>query len=126
MPTYQNVTPPLALSPGDSAQVWIPADGNLTSGTKTTRVALQQRPGGDPQKVSVTVNFGGAPGAITANLQTADDDVDAEYFNEGTAFPAVNAGNVTRLEVPLVAAKFARILFTTVTTPQAATVQIST
>ena len=40
MPVYANSLPPSSLDAGAVQNVWVTGDGNLTSGTKTQRVAL--------------------------------------------------------------------------------------
>lgn len=110
---YANSLPPSSLDAGAVQNVWANGDGNLTSGTKTQRVALVQRPGGEPIKVAFRCAFSAAPGVIALQLQTSD--ADADYVNEGAAISSVNASNVARGEFPTVAAKFARLLVTTVT-----------
>ncbi len=125
MPAYANNLPPSSIEAGAAQSVWASGDGNLTSGTKTQRVALVQRPGGEPIKVAFRCAFSGAPGVIALQLQTSDTDVDTDYVNEGAAIATVNAGNVARGEFPSVAAKFARVLATTVTNTVTATVDLA-
>src|SRR5205809_3510161 len=91
MPVYANSLPPSSLDAGAVQNVWVTGDGNLTSGTKTQRVALVQRPGGEPIKVAFRCAFSGAPGVIALQLQTSDTDVDTDYVNEGAAISTVNA-----------------------------------
>jgi len=106
--------------------VWATADGNLASGTKTQRVALVPNPTIAASKLSFRVLFGGAPGAISLQLQTADFDVDSDYSNEGSAITTLNTGtNEARGEFPTVAARFARILAGTVTNSVTATVDFA-
>ena len=100
-------------------------DGNLTSGTKTQRVAFVQRPGGKPIKVAFRCAFSAAPGVIALQLQTSDTDLGTDYVNEGAAISTVNASDVARGEFPCVAAKFARLLATTVTNAVTATVDLA-
>jgi hypothetical protein len=105
--------------------VWVPGDGNLTSGAKTQRVAIAS---GSPiyrGRLSLRVSFGGAPGVISLQLQTSDTDVDTDYVSEGAAITGVNATNVARAEYANVAARFARLLATTVTNAVTATVEIT-
>ena len=125
MPVYANSLPPSSLDAGAVQNVWATGDGNLTSGTKTQRVALVQRPGGEPIKVAFRCAFSAAPGVIALQLQTSDTDIDTDYVNEGAAISTVNAANVARGEYPSVAAKFARLLATTVTNVVTATVDIA-
>ena len=125
MPTYANTLPPFCIAPGDQAQVWTSADGNLTSGTKTQRIAITA---GGPiarGRLSLRVSFSGAPGVISLQLQTSDTDVDTDFANEGAAIAAVNASNVARAEYANVSAKFARLLATTVTNAVTATVELA-
>jgi hypothetical protein len=125
VPAYANTFPPISISPGDSAQVWITADGNLTSGTKTQRAALTTG-GARPQgRLAMRVSFSGAPGVISLQLQTSDTDVDTDYVNEGAAITTVNASNVARAEFTTIAARFARLLATTVTNAVTATVELT-
>jgi hypothetical protein len=84
-----------------------------------------QRPGGEPIKVTFRCAFSGAPGVIALQLQTSDTDVDTDYVNEGAAISTVNASNVARGEFASVAAKFARLLATTVTNAVTATVDLA-
>jgi hypothetical protein len=120
---YANSLPPSSLDAGAVQNVWANGDGNLTGGTKTQRVALVQRPGGEPIKVAFRCAFSAAPGVIALQLQTSD--ADADYVNEGAAISSVNASNVARGEFPTVAAKFARLLVTTVTNTVTATVDLA-
>ena len=125
MPTYANTFPPFCIAPGDQSQVWTTADGNLASGTKTQRIAITAGGPATRGRLSLRVSFSGAPGVISLQLQTSDTDVDTDYNNEGAAITAVNASNVARSEYANVAAKFARLLATTVTNAVTATVELA-
>lgn len=126
MPAYSNTGSPSSIDAGDSQNVWATADGNLTSGTKTQRVAITQRADGGATKLSFRVLFSGAPGAISLQLQTADFDNDADYSSEGTAVTVLNAGgNTARGEAAAVSGRFARVLATTVTNAVTASVDIT-
>jgi hypothetical protein len=125
MPAYANTFPPSSVEAGAVQNVWATGDGNLTSGAKTQRVALVQRPGGEPIKVAFRCAFSAAPGVIALQLQTSDTDVDTDYVNEGAAISTVNASNVARGEFYNVVAKFARLLATTVTNTVTATVDLA-
>ena len=125
MPAYANTFPPSSIEAGAVQNVWATGDGNLTSGAKTQRVALVQRPGGEPIKVAFRCAFSAAPGVIALQLQTSDTDVDTDYVNEGAAISAVNTSNVARGEFYNVVAKFARLLATTVTNTVTATVDLA-
>jgi hypothetical protein len=125
MPTYSNTTSPTALDAGDVANVWATADGNLTSGAKTQRVALVQRADGGATKLAWRVLFSGAPGAISLQLQTSDTDNDADYQSEGSAITTVGNNNEVRAEFTLIAARFARLLAGTVTNAVTASVDFA-
>jgi hypothetical protein len=121
MPVYANNSPPSSIEAGAVQNVWATGDGNLTSGTKTQRVALVQRPGGEPIKVAFRCAFSAAPGVIALQLQTSDTDVDTDYVNEGAAISTVNASNVAPRRIPQCRCKFARHLASTVTNTVTAT-----
>ena len=125
MPAYSNTFTPNSIARGDLQSVWTTADGNLTSGTKTQRVAICQNPQGGPQKLSVQIIFSGAPGVISLQPQTSDTDNDADYQSEGAALTVVGNNNEVRAEFTTVAARFARLLATTVTNAVNATVNFT-
>ena len=126
MPAYSNTFSPSSIGPFDSpANVWATADGNLTSGTKTQRVALQPRPDGTPIKFSVRVLFSGAPGVISLQPQVSDFDNDADYQSEGSAITTVGNNNEVRAEFVNITARFARLLATTVTNAVTASVDFA-
>jgi hypothetical protein len=122
MPAYSNANSPTSLDAGDLASVWVTGDGNLTSGTKTQRVALVQRSDGGATKLTMQVIFSGAPGVISLQPQTSDTDNDADYQSEGAAITTVGNNNEVRAEFTLMAARFARLLAGTVTNAVNATV----
>jgi hypothetical protein len=125
MPAY-STTSPNSIARGDTANVWSTADGTLASGTKSQRVALAPNPVGQATKLSVRVAFSAAPGVISLQLQTADFDTDADFSSEGSTISTLNAGgNEARAEFPNVAAKFARLLCTTVTNTTNASIDFS-
>lgn len=124
MPAYSNTFVPNSIDAGDSANVWSTADGNLTSGTKTQRVALVQNPVGQNIKVAGRVAFSGAPGVISLQPQVSDFDNDADYQSEGPAITTVGNNNEVRFELS-VAAKFIRLLATTVTNAVTASVDFN-
>src|SRR5215470_18048701 len=99
MPAYSNAFSPTAIDAGDVANVWSTADGNLTSGTKTQRVALVQRADGGATKLSWRVAFSGNPGVISLQLQTSDFDNDGDYQSEGSAVTTVGNNNEVRGEL---------------------------
>jgi hypothetical protein len=124
MPAYSNTSTPSAIDAGDVVNVWATADGNLTSGTKTQRVALTQNPVGQNIKVALRVLFSGAPGVISLQLQASDFDNDADYQSEGAAIATVGNNNEVRAEYS-VAARFVRLLATTVTNAVTASVDFA-
>jgi hypothetical protein len=124
MPAYSNTSTPSAVDAGDVVNVWATADGNLTSGTKTQRVALTQNPVGQNIKVAFRVLFSGAPGVISLQLQASDFDNDADYQSEGAAISTVGNNNEVRAEYS-VAARFVRLLATTVTNAVTASVDFA-
>ncbi|HKW75647.1 MAG TPA: hypothetical protein VJN64_09000 [Terriglobales bacterium] len=122
MPAYNSATSPSSIDAGDVSNVWATADGNLTSGAKTQRVALVQRSDGGATKLAWRVAFSGAPGVISLQLQTSDFDNDVDYQSEGSAVTTVGNNNEVRAEFTLIAARFARLLATTVTNAVTASV----
>src|SRR5215470_10317957 len=125
MPAYSNTTTPSAIDAGDLVSVWVTGDGNLASGTKTQRVALVQRSDGGATKLAVQVIFSGAPGVISLQPQTSDTDNDADFQSEGSAITTLGNNNQVRVEFTLIAARFARLLATTVTNAVTATVNFA-
>src|SRR5271165_477675 len=81
MPTYQNLTPPLSLSPGDVGFSWN-NEAFPASNTAGTQFAIPSYAGQPDTGFAVRWQtiFGGAPTAINIVLQGAMADVDAEYF----------------------------------------------
>jgi hypothetical protein len=122
MPTYQNVTPPTALYPGDVGYSW---NNEAMPGANTagTQFALST-PGGYAPETGYTVRwqtiFSGAPSAVSLILQGAASDVDAEYTQIGTSTNA--AGEAQMLTG--VQAKFLRAKFVSATGGTALTVKI--
>ena len=125
MPAYSTTQTPTAVDAGDVANVWSTSDGNLVSGTKTQRVALVQRSDGGATKLAWRVAFSGAPGVISLQLQTSDFDNDVDYQSEGSAVTTVGNNNEVRAEFTLIAARFARLLATTVTNAVTASVDFA-
>jgi len=81
MPTYQNLTPPLSLSPGDVGFSWN-NEAFPAANTAGTQFAIPSYAGQPDTGFAVRWQtiFGGAPTAINIVLQGAMADVDAEYF----------------------------------------------
>lgn len=122
MPAYSNTFSPSSIDAGDMANVWNAGDGNLTTGAKTQRVALVQRADGGATKLAWRVAFGGNPGAISLQLQTSDTDNDSDFQSEGAAVTTLGNNNEVRVEIPSIAARFARLLAGSIATPQTASV----
>ena len=108
MPTYQNVTPPISLMPGD---VGFSFNNEAFPGSAQagSQFALTF-PSGLPDSgrtVRWQTIFGTAPTAVNLSLQGAMADIDAEYQNiDTTTNTAGEARTVTG-----VSAKFLRIKF---------------
>ena len=122
MPAYSNAFPPNSVDRGDLQSVWTTADGTFASGTKTQRVALCQRPDGGATKLTLQVIFSAGPGVISLQPQTSDTDSDADFQSEGAALTVLGNNNEVRAEFPSIAARYARLLATTVTNAVSATV----
>jgi len=109
MPSYQNVTPPSSLFPGD---VGFSFNNETFPGSAQagSQFALAT-PGGYAPEAGFTVRwqtlFGTAPSAVSMVLQGAMADVDAEYQTVDTT---TNAAGEART-VTGVQAKFLRIKF---------------
>jgi hypothetical protein len=113
MPSYNNALLPIAIWPGDSAQVWNaeqPAAGN-GGASASQRVALGMKEGG-PAGFSVTGFFSGAPGSFEIDVQVSDVDADAQYQTCASGnITAVDATNQTfHFDGSTVLATFARLL----------------
>ncbi len=108
MPTYQNVTPPIALAPGDVGFSFNNEafPGSATSGSQ---FALSSFPGQPDVGTAVRWQtlFGTAPTAVNLVLQAAMADVDAEYQTIDTS--TATAGEARTVNG--VQAKFLRIRF---------------
>jgi hypothetical protein len=108
MPSYQNVLPPLALSPGDVGFSFNNEafPGGATAGSQ---FAIPSYPGQPDVGTAVrwqTV-FGTVPTAVNMVLQAAMADVDAEYQTIDTTTAPAGEGRT----VAGVQAKFLRIRF---------------
>jgi hypothetical protein len=107
MPVYATV-PPVQLDLGDITTVWsaeTPTPGATLAATSVP-VALPVQGVGNPQNLSVSIAFSGAPGAFEVDLLTADVDAWTNYVQKATV-TAVNASNVARMEITGLKAKFA-------------------
>ena len=80
MPTYQNVTPPLALSPGDVGYSWN-SEAFPAANTAGTQFAIPSYAGRADTGFTLRWQtiFTGAPTAVSLVLQGAMSDIDAEY-----------------------------------------------
>jgi hypothetical protein len=125
MPSYSNVVPPSSVGFGESASVIASTDTIYPAPFKSAQVALAPNFSTGKVRCAVEIVWGGAPGTISVQLQTADTDVDGAYNQEGSAITTVSSGNVTRGEFPDVVARFARIYVATLTNSVTATAKIS-
>ncbi len=80
MPAYQNVTPPVSLSPGDIGYSWN-NEAFPAANTAGTQFAIPSYAGQPDTGFAVRWQtiFTGAPTAVSLSLQGAMADVDAEY-----------------------------------------------
>jgi hypothetical protein len=98
MPTYQNVTPPISISQGDSSTVINNENPQPALPYKSAQVALTGGLRINAQRLSAEVTFAAALGAFSFQLlQTADNHVDASYSPEGAAVAALTGTNVARI-----------------------------
>jgi hypothetical protein len=108
MPTYQNVVPPIALSPGDVGFSFNNEafPGSATAGSQFAVLFPVGLPDSG-RTVRWQTIFGSNPTAVSIALQGAMSDVDAEYQNIDTS--AATTGEAR--SVTGVNAKFLRIRF---------------
>jgi hypothetical protein len=108
MPSYQNVTPPISLSPGDVGFSFNNEafPGSAQAGSQFAIPSYAGQPDSGTAVRWQTI-FGGAPTAVSLVLQGAMADVDAEYQTiDTTTLTAGEARTVTGVQ-----AKFLRIKF---------------
>ncbi len=108
MPSYQNVTPPISLMPGDVGFSFNnePFPGSATAGSQFAIPDYAGQPDTGTAVRWQTI-FGTAPTAVNLVLQGAMADVDAEYQTiDTTTNTAGEARTVTGVQ-----AKFLRIKF---------------
>ena len=125
MPVYANIVPPVSISQGDMAVVINNENPQPALPYKSAQVALVGGLRINAQRLSAEVTFAAAPGAFSFQVQTADTDVDAAYSNEGAAVSTATAGNVARAEFNNIVARFARVLFTSLTNNVAVTAKLT-
>ena len=108
MPTYQNVVPPIALSPGDVGFSFNNEafPGSATAGSQFALLFPTGR-GESGRTVRWQTLFGTNPTAVSITLQSAMSDVDAEYQTIDTATLVTGEART----VTGVNAKFLRIRF---------------
>lgn len=116
MPAYSNTTPPSAIWPGDSAQVWNaeqPPPGN-GGASASSRLALGMERG-SPGGFSVTGFFSAAPGAFEIDVQVSDVDSDTQYQTVANGnITSVDSTNQTfHFDASSVLATFVRLLMRT-------------
>lgn len=108
MPTYQNVTPPISLMPGDVGFSFNNEafPGSATAGSQFALPSYAGQPDSGTAVRWQTI-FGTAPTAVSLVLQGAMADVDAEYQTIDTSVATTGeARTVTGVQ-----AKFLRIKF---------------
>jgi hypothetical protein len=112
MPTYQNVLPPLALSPGDVGFSFNNEafPGAAASGSQVAIPSYAGQPDTGTAVRWQTI-FGTAPTAVNMVLQAAMADVDAEYQTIDTTTATAGEGRT----VAGVQARFLRIRFVSAT-----------
>jgi hypothetical protein len=121
MPSYQNVTPPLSLSPGDvgfsfSNEAF---PGSAKAGSQFAIPSYAGLPD-NGRAVRWQTIFGTAPTAVSISLQGAMADVDSEYQTiDTTTTTAGEARTVTGVQ-----ANFLRIKFTSSTGGSGLTVKL--
>jgi hypothetical protein len=125
MPTYSNLYPPPSVGFGESASVIASTDVIFPAPFKSAQVALAPNFSSGKVRCAIEIIWSGAPGSISVQLQTADTDIDAAYYQEGSAITTVSSGNVTRAEFSDVVAHFARIYIATLPNNVSATAKIS-
>lgn len=118
MPLYGSSTP-ITLNAGSPVMAWNAETLTLPANSKSVAIGLR-RNANAPNCLSVEVLFGAAPGAFQIDLEVADTDADAYYVMK-VSLTTVSAGQVGRLEVPSLVAKFARLRMVTRTNSVAAT-----
>ena len=113
MPAYTNTTPPNAIWPGDTQQVWSaeqpsPGNGNAAA---SQRVAIGTQ-GGTPGGFSVTGFFSGAPGAFEVDVQVSDVDSDTQYQTcaNGNITSVDGTNNTFHFDGSTVLTSFVRLL----------------
>ena len=121
MPTYQNVVPPIALSSGDVGFSFNNETfpGGATSGSQFSLPSYTGIPDSGTAVRWQTV-FGGAPSAVNIVLQSAINDVDAEYQTIDTT--TATAGEARSLAS--VQGRFLRARFVSATGGSGLTVKI--
>ena len=108
MPSYQNVTPPISLSPGDVGFSFNNETfpGSAQAGSQFAIPGYAGQPDSGTAVRWQTI-FGGAPTAVSLVLQGAMADIDAEYQTIDTSVATTGeARTVTGVQ-----AKFLRIKF---------------
>ena len=85
MPAYQNTFPPTALAPGDTGFSFNAE--NPAPPQAGAQFALAPVYGFEPRSLGVEIRYGSAPTAVQVDIQTAIDDVDANYV---TAYSSTN------------------------------------
>jgi hypothetical protein len=122
MPLYGSATP-ITQTPGKPSEVWSNETLTLPAQSKSQAIYLK-RQANMPNCISIEVQFGGSPGAFQIDVEAADTDAEAFYIKVGTGLSTLGSGNVARLEIPSIVAKFVRLKMTTRTNAVAVTAKI--
>ncbi len=102
MPEYGTNTAPI-LTWSQPTQVW--SAETPTLGELSQQVCLPPANEYLPKCLSVEIAFSAAPGTFEVDVMTTDTDNEA-YYTKKAAITEVNAGNVARVELTGIVAKF--------------------
>jgi len=103
--------------PGNKIVLWNaekPGKGTPTAANAACQpVAVPSGP--LPTCLSVEIEFSGAPGAFALDVETADTNAEKYYTKRTPPIAAVNAGQVARVEITNLVAKYVRLKMSTLT-----------
>lgn len=106
MPLYGSATP-ITHEVGRPSTVWNAETLSLPTQSRSLAIFLR-RQSHMANVLSVEVQFSASPGAFSIDVEAADTDVEAFYIMKAT-ISALGSGNVARLEIPSIIAKFVRL-----------------
>ena len=119
MPLYGSSTP-ITHTTGKPSTAWNNETLTLPTQAKSQAIYLK-RNANLPNCLSVEVQFSASPGAFQIDVEVADTDADGFYIKSGSGLSALGAGNVGRLEITNLVAKFVRLKMATRTNAVAVT-----